>query len=186
MGEKAISKGWCATNMCSYDISYTQLTWPFFGTCLAIIVFGISALGVEQSQRRVPGAGGGQERKRPTILAKLVSSPVPSRGGGGHSSIPNLIHGHGHCHAFPSRSPHPVPTAWATLLQPSGWWCLVPPRAATCGGRLWQQGEDSEWAWTSRTCLHFGVHPPKTWGRLFLHLKLTPDRWRVFVVWSKL
>lgn len=82
MGEKAISKGWCATNMCSYDISYTQLTWPFFGTCLAIIVFGISALGVEQSQRRVPGVGGGQERKRPTILAKLVSSPVPSRGGG--------------------------------------------------------------------------------------------------------
>lgn len=140
---------------------------PFFDTCLVTTVFG--ALGVEQSQRRVT----------------WVSSPVPSRGCG-HSSIPNLMHDHGHSRAPPSWSPHPVPTAWPLCFSHlGGGACPTATQSANCRDQLWQKGDDSERTWTSRTCLRFGVHPTKTRGCLFLHLRLAPHRWTVFVVWSK-
>lgn len=82
---------------------------------------------------------------------------------------------------LPIQFPLPGPSASAI-------WVVVPSatQSATCRDQLWQKGDDSERTWTSRTCLRFGVHPTKTRGCLFLHLRLAPHRWTVFVVWSKL
>lgn len=86
MGEKAISKGWCASNVCSY-VSYTQLTLSFFGTCQATMV-GVGKLWVramaEQSccmWGRVRDGEGRRGRGKPLWLT-WVSSPVPSVRGG--------------------------------------------------------------------------------------------------------